>query len=74
MDPGQEAYLGKTHTLYASKYLDRVPYVSIQGVKTLLEFLETQSPKAKSVDPESFVDSRIVRLIENSGFFTKLYE
>ena len=74
MDPGQEAYLGKTHTLYASKYLDRVPYVSIQGVKTLLEFLETQSPKAKSVDPESFVDGRIVRLIENSGFFTKLYE
>jgi ABC-type nitrate/sulfonate/bicarbonate transport system substrate-binding protein len=74
MEPGQEAYLGRTHQLYASKYLDRVPYVSVQGVKTLLESLESQEPKSKSADPEAFVDARIVTALENSGFFTKLYE
>jgi hypothetical protein len=60
IEPGQETYLGRTHQLYASKYLDRVPYVSVQGVKTLLESLEGQEPKAKSAEPETFVDSRIV--------------
>ncbi|MBI4529318.1 MAG: ABC transporter substrate-binding protein [Deltaproteobacteria bacterium] len=74
MDPGQEKYLEKTYALYSSKYLDKVPYVSIRGVKTLLESLEGENPKAKNADPEGFVDSRIVRAIENSGFFTKLYE
>lgn len=74
MEPGQEVYLGKTHARYSSKYLDKVPYVSVQGVKTLLEFLESQSPKARGADPEAFVDARIVMLLENSGFFTKLYE
>jgi len=74
MEPEQESYLGRTHQLYASKYLDRVPYVSLEGVKTLLESLEGQDPKAKAADPGAFVDSRIVTALENSGFFTKLYE
>lgn len=74
MDSGQETYLEKTHARYSSKYLDNVPYVSIQGVKTLLEYLESQSPKARGADPAAFVDDRIVGLLENSGFFTKLYE
>lgn len=74
MEPEQESYLGKTHQLYASKYLDRVPYVSLEGVKTLLESLEGQDAKAKAADPGAFVDSRIVSALENSGFFTKLYE
>lgn len=74
MEPGQEAYLGRTYQLYASKYLDRVPYVSVQGVKTLLESLEGQEPKAKSAAPEAFIDPHIVSALEKSGFFTKLYE
>jgi NitT/TauT family transport system substrate-binding protein len=74
MEPGQEVYLEKTYALYAGKYLDQVPYVSIQGVKTLLDFVSSQNPKAKTADPESFVDEKIVRLLENSGFFAKLYQ
>ena len=74
MEPGQDAYLGRTHQLYATKYFDRVPYVSVQGVKTLLESLESQDAKAKGADPEAFVDPRIVRTLEKSGFFANLYE
>ena len=74
LEPGQAVYLEKTYALYAGKYLDQVPYVSIQGVKTLLDFLSSQIPKAKSADPESFVDNKIVRTLENSGFFAKLYQ
>jgi len=74
LEPGQAVFLEKTYTLYAGKYLDQVPYVSIPGVKTLLDFVSDQNPKAKSAAPESFVEHRIVRLLENSGFFAKLYQ
>ena len=74
LEPGQAVYLEKTYALYAGKYLDQVPYVSIQGVKTLLDFVSSQIPKAKSADPESFIDNKIVRTLENSGFFAKLYQ
>jgi len=74
LEPGQAVYLEKTYALYAGKYLDQVPYVSIQGVKTLLDFVSSQIPKAKSADPESFVDNKIVRTLDNSGFFAKLYQ
>jgi NitT/TauT family transport system substrate-binding protein len=74
LEPGQAVYLEKTYALYAGKYLDQVPYVSIQGVKTLLDFVSSQIPKAKSADPESFVDNKIVRTLENSAFFAKLYQ
>jgi NitT/TauT family transport system substrate-binding protein len=74
MDANQESYLEKTYTRYANLYLDKVPYVSIQGVKTLLEYMEDQNPKARTADPQSFVDNRIVRLLESGGFFAKLYE
>jgi DNA-directed RNA polymerase specialized sigma54-like protein len=74
LEPGQAVYLEKTYALYAGKYLDQVPYVSIQGVKTLLDFVSSQNPKAKSADPENFIDNKIVRQLENSGFFAKLYQ
>ena len=74
MEPGQEAYMEKTHARYASKYLDQVPHVSLQGIKTLLDYLEGQDPKARGADPQAFVDSGIVRELENGGFFKKLYE
>jgi NitT/TauT family transport system substrate-binding protein len=74
MNPSQEKYVEKTWELYSSKYLDKVPYVSIQGIKTLLEFLGSQNPKAKSADPAGFVDHSIVRRLDQSAFFTKLYE
>jgi len=74
LEPGQAVYLEKTYALYAGKYLDQVPYVSIQGVKTLLDFVSSHISKAKSADPESFVDNKIVRTLENSGFFAKLYQ
>jgi ABC-type nitrate/sulfonate/bicarbonate transport system substrate-binding protein len=74
LDYNQDPYLQETYIRYSSRYLDSVPYVSVQGVRTLLEYLENQDPKARSADPQSFLDSSIVQLLENSGFFTRLYQ
>ena len=74
MDATHDKHIEKTYQRYTSKYFDRVPYVSTPGVKTLLEFLENDNPKAKGADPSTFVDARIVRTLDQSGFFKKLYE
>jgi NitT/TauT family transport system substrate-binding protein len=74
LDHSQNVYVEKTYALYAAKYLDQIPYVSLQGVKTLLDFIAPDIPKAKSADAESFIDARIVKQLEQSGFYAKLYQ
>jgi NitT/TauT family transport system substrate-binding protein len=44
------------------------PYPSVQGIASLLQGLEKQSPKAKGAKPEEFSDSRLVRELDQSGF------
>ncbi len=73
-DPAGEKYLEKSYDLLASKYYEKVPYPSLQGVETLLEFIGKDNPKARDADPKSFVDSNIIRDLDTSGFIKALYE
>ena len=43
------------------------------GVKTVLEFLVKDNPKAKSADPNSFVDPNFVKALDDNGFIKSLY-
>ena len=75
MEPGRDdRYLARMYDLYASKYFDKVPYPSLRGTETVLDFLAKEDPKAKSVEPKSFLDSSIVGELEASGFINSLYE
>ncbi len=73
-DAKGEKYLEKSYDLLAGGYYESVPYPSMQGVETLLQFMEKENPKAKTADPKSFVDSSIVAELEASGFIKALYE
>ncbi len=73
-DPGGEKHLEKAYDLLASKYYDRDPYPSLQGVETVLEFIAKDNPKARNADPKTFTDASIVAEIEASGFVKALYE
>ncbi len=72
-DSEGERYLEKSYDLYASRFYEAVPYPSLQGVETVLEFLGRDNPKARTADPKSFVDSDILKEIEASGFIKALY-
>ena len=73
IERGNEGYLQRSYQLYASQYFDNVPYVSMLGVKTVLEFLAKDNPKAKGADPNSFVDQSFVKALDDSGFIKALY-
>jgi ABC-type nitrate/sulfonate/bicarbonate transport system substrate-binding protein len=73
IEPGKENYLERSYQLYVSQYFDNVPYPSIAGTKTVLEFLTKEYPKAKTADPLSFIDSSLVKELDASGFIKSLY-
>jgi NitT/TauT family transport system substrate-binding protein len=55
-----------------TRHLEVPPYPSVEGVAVLLKTLEKTQPKAHSVNPEDFIDPRLIREIANSGFIDKL--
>ena len=73
-DPGREKYLELSYDLLANKFYDQVPYPSVRGVETVLEFLAKDNPKARAADPRTFIDGSIVKEIEASGFVEALYK
>jgi ABC-type nitrate/sulfonate/bicarbonate transport system substrate-binding protein len=48
------------------------PHPTIEGVAVLLKTLEKTQPKARNAKPEDFIEGRIVRELEESGFIAKL--
>lgn len=48
------------------------PYPATRGFATILQGIEKRNPKAKLAKPEDFVDSRIVRELDESGFIKSL--
>ena len=51
----------------------RKPYVSIDGLRILQRLMKTQNPRIGDIKVESLVDSSVVKKIDESGFFEKLY-
>lgn len=74
MDADQAKYAERTYDQYANLYFEQVPYPSVTGIKTVLESLAKENPKAKNADPSSFTDPTILRSLEDSGFIKSLYD
>jgi NitT/TauT family transport system substrate-binding protein len=53
-------------------HLEIPPYPSVEGVGVLLKTLEKAQPKAVTAKPEDFIDSRLLREIDKSGFIDRL--
>jgi len=66
------AILNSTVNFYAPK-LARVPYPTVGGIKFILDQIAVRDPKAKNVKPESFMDTRFVKQLDESGFIQRLY-
>jgi len=74
IEKGKENYLERSYNLYAAQYMESAPYPSLIGTKTVLEFMVKDFPKAKSADPNSFIDNSLIKPLEDSGFIRALYQ
>ena len=55
------------------EYLDAVPYVSKEGLTTLLASIGEKEPKARQMRVEDLMEMRFVAELEREGFFKKLW-
>ncbi len=53
-------------------HLEIPPYPTVEGVAVLLKTLEKTQPKALMAKPEDFIDSRLIRELDKSGFMDRL--
>ena len=51
----------------------RKPYVSIEGLRTLQRLMRSQNPRIGDIKAENLVDTTVVRKLDESGFFERLY-
>jgi len=66
------AMLEQTQGVYAAAF-ERVPYPNVEDMKLGITQVAETNPRAKGADPKDFVDGRLLREIETSGFVKRLY-
>jgi ABC-type nitrate/sulfonate/bicarbonate transport system substrate-binding protein len=52
--------------------LEIPPYPTVEGVTVLLKTLEKAQPKAREAKAEDFIDARLIRELEKSGFIDRV--
>ncbi len=57
----------------SEEQLPRKQYPTLEGIRTVLNFVAEKDPKAKTVKPEDLVDLRFIRELDQSGFIDNLY-
>lgn len=57
---------------YYVELMPMMPYASAAGVRSVLELLAHQQPKAATANPEDFYDMSLLKKIEQSGFLKSL--
>ena len=58
----------------AQEVLDRKPYPTVDGTRTVIKFVTEQNPKVASVKAERIVDASWLKKLDDEGFFEKLYK
>jgi len=64
--------LQETHRVYTDAF-ERIPYPNVEDMRLGITQVSETNPRAKGADPKDFVDPRLLREIEASGFVKKLY-
>jgi NitT/TauT family transport system substrate-binding protein len=58
----------------ALEELDRKPYPTVEGTKTVIKYVTEQNPKVASVKAERIVDASWIKKLDDEGFFEKIYK
>jgi len=64
--------LEETYRVFSALY-EKTPYPALEGIQPILDEIAMQVPKAKTYKPENFVDTSIVRQLEQNGFIAGVY-
>ena len=74
-DPLESVFLQDPEDFYleAQEELDRKPYPTIEGTRTVIKFVAERNPKVASLKAERIVDLSWLKKLDDEGFFEKAY-
>lgn len=58
----------------ALEELDRKPYPTVEGTRTVIKYVAEQNPKVAAVKAERIVDASWLKRLDDEGFFDKVYK
>jgi len=64
--------LEETYRVFSALY-EKAPYPAVEGIQPILDEMSAQLPKAKNYKPEDFVDTSIMKQLDQSGFVASVY-
>lgn len=73
MKIGDMESIGATYDYFAPKVVPRKPYPSLKGIKALIDLAALEKPELKNLSPERFVNTTILKEVDDSGFIDRLY-
>ena len=65
--------LDDAYALYGDRLLERVPYLSLDGLQRAIDFAATTRPVVSRIRPATLVDQTILQRLEGSGYVAELY-
>ena len=66
--------LAATYDLFSSKYIKKVPTLTVKAMQNALQLVGESNPKAKNRRPAEFMDTSYIEELEKSGFIRKLWQ
>jgi NitT/TauT family transport system substrate-binding protein len=66
--------LAATYDLFTSKYIKKVPTLSVKAVQNALQLVGDSNPKAKARRPAEFMDTSYLDELEKNGFIKQLWQ
>lgn len=67
-------FLEAVHGLYLGQYIPRIPYPSVEAMKTALDDIAARDPRARSARAEQFIDASLMQDLEKEGFIKQLWK
>lgn len=58
----------------ALEELDRKPYPTVEGTRTVIKYVAEQNPKVAAIKAERIIDSSLLKKLDDEGFFDKVYK
>ena len=65
--------VGATYDYFAPKVVPQKPYPSLKGIKALIDLAAVDKPALRNIAPERFVNTTILKEVDDSGFIDRLY-
>lgn len=71
---GDDKSIEEAYTEVVLKAAPKIPYPTKAGLQTMMKFMVGSMPELANAKPEDFMDTRLIKELEDSGFYARLYK